>query len=222
MDTPSLRRRLLDTIRKDRTDQGDRPKDDDRSSRSRSSSRVRLFKHSPSQQDEKAQNALSTTDINGSSSNVALDDNKAEQLGGQSGAKPAAADRDMNNDMWKIAEEELRRDPQKREILEKYDHILEAHFKSKLEPIGSLERRQQFLGFRNSELASLSPAGTDTKLSRCSNKAKSLVKGTVSTIVASKDIITSATAACLPASIACTGVMVLLSVRLAPCKTIRD
>jgi len=44
--------------------------------------------------------------------------------------------------MWTIAEEKLRRDPQKCEKLEKYERILEDYFGSKLKPVGILERRE--------------------------------------------------------------------------------
>src|ERR1700710_2598110 len=65
------------------------------------------------------------------------------------GAK-TVADLPKDDDMWAIAEETLRRDPQKREKLEKYDNILEGHFKSVLMPIGTAQRRGQFLGFLKS------------------------------------------------------------------------
>lgn len=129
------------------------------------------------------------------------------------GARTTAADLRKDGDMWAIAEEKLREDPQKREKLEKYDEILKDHFKSVLKPIGTAQRRGQFLGFLNSEIEHLSKA-SETQLGRCRNKAKPFLKAAIDCVIATKDIITAAATPCLPASVACAGVAVLLSVGL--------
>ncbi|KIW24505.1 hypothetical protein, variant [Cladophialophora immunda] len=113
-----------------------------------------------------------------------------------------------DKDMWARAEEELRRDAQKREKMEKYDRILEDYFASKLKPIGTLERREQFLGFLSLEIEKLNRADSEILPT---NKAKRFFRSAVESIIASKGIITAATAPCLPASVACAGVVVLLS-----------
>ena len=129
-------------------------------------------------------------------------------------ARATAADLPKDDDMWAIAEEKLRGDPKKREKLEKYDDILEVHFKSVLKPIGTAQRRGQFLGFLNSEIENLSSKESKTQLGRCRNKAKRFLEAAVNCVIATKGIITAAAAPCLPASVACAGVAVLLSVRL--------
>jgi hypothetical protein len=117
-----------------------------------------------------------------------------------------------DNDMWTIAEMKLRADPQKRKKLEEYDSILENHFGSKLKDLGTLERRKQFLELLNSEIHILNNINSDSQLSGCSRKAKRCFKSAVGCVVASKSIITTAASPCLPAAVACAGVMVLLSV----------
>ncbi|KAH6716446.1 hypothetical protein BKA61DRAFT_548460, partial [Leptodontidium sp. MPI-SDFR-AT-0119] len=117
--------------------------------------------------------------------------------------------------MWTIADEKLRKDPQKCKKLEEYDRILERHFDVKLEPVGTLKRREQFLDFFSLEIEGLKKSETEelntTRLSKCSNKAKRFFKSAADCIIASKDIITAAATPCLPASVACAGVAVLLS-----------
>jgi hypothetical protein len=120
--------------------------------------------------------------------------------------------------LWATADKRLREDPQKRKKLEEYDRILEAHFGAKLETIGTPERREQFRGFLDSEVKKLNDANdadSDPRLRKCSNKAKRFFKSAVACVIASKDIIAPATAACLPAAVACTGVVVILSVSFA-------
>lgn len=194
--------------------QDDQTEGDGHSSSSRSYSRLLRSRMSPGLKVKEAENPLSATGTNSANSNVALDDSTTIQLVIRTDSIITAVGPNIDNDMWKIAEEELRQDPKKCGILEEYDRILEAHFGSKLEPVGSLERRQQFLGFLNSELKKINAADSAARLRKCSNKSKRFFKSAVACIVASKDIIAPATSACLPASVACTGVVVLLSVSL--------
>lgn len=179
--------------------------------RLRSSSRLFRRDKSPNPENENQKNAQLTTGSNSATLEVALDDSEDAWLG----VKTATADPTKDNDMWAIAEEKLRKDPRKREKLEKYDGILEAHFGAKLKPIGTPERREQFLEFLNSEIEQLnSTTNSGTRLGRCSNKAKRFLRTAVDSIIATKGIITAATTPCLPASVACAGVTVLLSVSL--------
>lgn len=128
------------------------------------------------------------------------------------GVNTATADPTNDFDMWAIAERELREDPQKREKLDRYDKILEDHFKSKLEPIGTPKRREQFREFFESEVKNLTSIDSETRLQGCKNKAKRFLKAAVDCVLATRDIIAAASAPCLPASVACAGVTFLLSV----------
>ena len=128
------------------------------------------------------------------------------------GARATVADLPKDDDMWAIAEEKLRGDPQKREKLEKYDDILKDHFGLVLKPIGTAQRRGQFLGFLNSEIEHLRSKESETQLGRCRNKYKRFFKAAVGCVIDTKDVITAAATPCLPASVACAGVAVLLSV----------
>jgi hypothetical protein len=218
-DIARRRRRNPLNIFKDRVGRGSQPHQFRASSHPRSTSRLSHRGKSPDRKNEKAENAQFTTSAHTSAapSEAKLDDNKDVQPStktAQPGAKTAAAGLNKDNDIWTIAEEKLRRDPQKCEKLEKYDRILEKYFGFKLKPIGTLERREQFLGFLGSEIEKLNKTDSETGLKGCSNKAKRFFKSAVGCIIASKDIITAAATPCLPASAACAGVTVLLSVGL--------
>jgi hypothetical protein len=65
-------------------------------------------------------------------------------------------------DMCAMADNQLRDDPQKRETMQKYDRLLETQLPpgSKLEPIGTDERRKQALDFFNSEIERLNAIDT--------------------------------------------------------------
>ena len=116
-------------------------------------------------------------------------------------------------DLWTTAEEKLRKDSLKCDKLEKYDRILEEHFGAELKPVGTLERRKQFLEFLNSKASQLNAAKEDhSRLDRCSRKAKRFFRKAVECVVATKDIVNIATQPCLPAAAACAGVTFLLSV----------
>jgi len=190
-------------------------------SHSRSTSRLSHHGKSPDRKNEKAENAQFTTDAHPSAAPVEAKPNDRQDAQPctqtpQPGTETATAGSNKDNDMWTIAEEELRKDPQKREKLEQYDRILEDYFGSKLKPVGTLERREQFLGFLSSEIEKLDTTDCETRLRKCSNKAKRFFKSARGCILASKDIIAAAATPCLPASVACAGVTVLLSVSLRP------
>ena len=190
-DTTSRRRRLLENFFKPRANQGDQHERDGDSPRSRSSSSLLRFRKSPDPKIGEAKDA---------------------QPAIKTGAKIPAAGPTRDNDMWKIAEDKLRQDAQKRGILEQYDRILEEYFKSKLEPVGTLERREQFLGFLNSKIEQLDDKNSETQLKKYSIEARRLFKTAFDRVIATKDIINGAAGPCLPASVACAGVMFLLLV----------
>jgi len=174
-----------------------------RFSRSRSSSRVPRPGKSPDPKNEEANNTQLIICANSAPPGFTPDGNKAVDLSN-------------DNDMWTIAEKKLRQDPQKRKKLEKYDSILADHYGLNLKDVGTLERREQFLELLNSEIPKLDniDSDSDSRLSRCSRKAKRCFKSAVGCVIASKGIITAATTPCLPAAVACAGVVVLLSVSL--------
>lgn len=185
--------------------------------RFKTSSRLLRRGKSPNPENENQKNAQITTEANTATLEVAPVDSKDIW----SGAKTVTVDPIKDNDMWAIAEEKLRKDPRKREKLDKYNGILEAYFKTKLQPVGTPERREQFLEFLNSEIEQLNSAtNSGTRLGRCSNKAKRFLRNAADSIIATKGIITAATTPCLPASVACAGVTVLLSVSLQPCRSV--
>jgi hypothetical protein len=215
-DTTSRGRRLLQTLLKAQSDHGHQPGRNDATLRCRSSSRLLPTRKSPNSKIEETETARFTIGANDATLNITSYDAKAGPLGLMPDERLVATVPIMEYDMWKKAEEELRLEPRKRDILENYDRILEAHFESKLEPLGSLARQEQFLGFLNSELKRLVATDSNTRLSRCSNKAKRLFKSALMAIFTAKDIIVPATRMCLPASVACTGMVVLLSVSLPP------
>jgi hypothetical protein len=170
-----------------------------RFSRSRSSSRLPRSGKSPDPKNEEANNTQLITGANAATPGVTPEGNKAVDLSN-------------DNDMWTVAQKKLRQDPQKCKKLEKYDRILADHFGAELKGVGTLERQEQFLELLNSEVPKLD--NSDSRLSRCSRKAKRCFKSAVGCVIASKDIITAATTPCLPAAAACAGVVVLLSVGL--------
>lgn len=181
------------------------------SSRFGRSSRLLRRSKSPNTENENQKIAQLTTGANAATFEITPDDSNDAWLG----AKTATVDPTKDNDMWAIAAEKLRKDPRKREKLDKYNGILEARFKTKLKPIGTLERREQFLEFLNSEIEHLNnTTKSETRLGRCSNKAKRFLRTAADSIIATKSVITAATTPCLPASVACAGVTVLLSVSL--------
>ena len=122
------------------------------------------------------------------------------------GQKPNvdAADLAQEDDMWKIAEAQLRRDDKKKQLLDAYDTILKSKLEKGLEPAGTRERRKQISAFIESE----SKRYQDTsKLGTFS----SVLKKAADCILKAEKVISTAAQPCLPASIACAGVMLILS-----------
>jgi hypothetical protein len=189
-------------------------------SASRSTSRQADRGKSPDRTISKAENAQVTAGAptqSAAAPEATRDDQKDDRprakTTSQPGAKTtAAAGANTDVDMWAIAEAKLRQDAQKRKKLEQYDRILADYFGAELKPAGSRERREQLLGFLGAEIDKLNQPESETRLSRCSNKAKRFFQSAVRCVMASKDVITAAATPCLPAAVACAGVTVLLSV----------
>jgi hypothetical protein len=116
-----------------------------------------------------------------------------------------AADSAEENDMWKIAEDQLRQDEKQTELLDAYYDILKSKLKKDLNPAGPPERQKQISAFIVSE----SKGFHDT--SKLGKFASVLKKG-ADCILKAEAVISAASQPCLPASVACAGVMLVLSV----------
>lgn len=116
----------------------------------------------------------------------------------------AKADNTQEDDMWTIAEAQLRRDKKANKILDAYTEIL----KSKLKDIDSpsiLERQRQISAFIESE----SKKFQDTRTRGiCSN----VLKKASECVIKAQKVISAASQPFLPASVACAGVILVLSV----------
>jgi len=184
--------------------------------RSRSSSRSSRHKKSPDakdstkvdtiQSDSSHQVSTSTqvtpSKVNSGSSDPNLPTHKAT-------TKP-----DNTDDIWALADQHLRKDPNKKQTLEKYDEILKQELGSALEPPGSEERKKQILKYLQSKTSQLDNPENETRLERFGTGAKSFFRSAVDCVIAAKDVINAAAAPCLPASVACAGVTFLLTVCL--------
>ncbi|KAH6714372.1 hypothetical protein BKA61DRAFT_517572, partial [Leptodontidium sp. MPI-SDFR-AT-0119] len=121
------------------------------------------------------------------------------------GLKPNtdAADSAQEDNMWKIAEDQLRHDKKENELLDAYYDIL----KSKLNDFDSSntsERQKQISAFIESESKIFEDA------SKLGPFASVLKKG-AGCILKAEKVISAAAQPCLPASVACAGVMLVLS-----------
>lgn len=114
-------------------------------------------------------------------------------------------DLDAADNMWTIAEVRLRQDKQKNKLLDRYYDILKSKLKEDLEPAGTLERRKQITAFIESE----SKHFHDTSKS---GEFASVFKKAADCILKAEKVISAAVQPCLPASIACAGMMLVLSV----------
>jgi hypothetical protein len=83
-------------------------------------------------------------------------DCSVDMIASQSGSKRTPVD------MWAMADDKLRDDPKKREMIQKYDHLLGKKLPagSNLEPIGTDERRKQAFDFFASEIQRLNAIDT--------------------------------------------------------------
>jgi hypothetical protein len=188
-------------------------------SRSSSSSRLSRRGKSPDPKNEKAENAQFTASANAVNPEIKPDDNedarpdatkepfpqvKQDQKNKDTNLEPKT-DATEDDDMWKIAEDQLREDQNKRKLLDAYYDILRSKSGAKLEPAGTPKRKEQICTFIVSESKRLPDS---SKLGRFGDVFQHASKY----VIAAKDVITTAAAPCLPASIACAGVMLILSV----------
>jgi hypothetical protein len=115
-----------------------------------------------------------------------------------------ATDSAQEDDMWKIAEAQLRQDEKMNELLDAYYEILKSKLKD-LDSLSTPERQKQISAFIESEAESFQDASKlGTFASVLEKAAKCILKA--------ENIISAAAQPCLPASIACAGVMLVLSV----------
>jgi hypothetical protein len=119
-------------------------------------------------------------------------------------------------DFWAIAETELLKDPRKSEKLKQYNLVLKTQLGSELEPSGTPERRKQILDFLEKEVERLNSTESQTRLRNFKRKTSRFFNRAIRFVVGTHDIIKEATSHCLPASVACVGVVVLLSVSTLP------
>lgn len=115
------------------------------------------------------------------------------------------ADSAQEDDMWKIAEAQLRRDEEKKQLLDAYYEILKSKLKNDLEPSGTRGRQKQISAFIISESNSFH--GTN-KLGTFGT----VLKKAADCVLKVEKVISTAAQPCLPASIACAGMMLVLSV----------
>jgi len=116
-----------------------------------------------------------------------------------------AAGSAQENNMWKIAEAQLRLDKDQAKLLDAYYDILKSKLKKDLNPAGSPERQKQISAFIESQYEGFH----DT--SKLGNFASVLKKG-ADCILKAQSVISAASQPCLPASVVCAGVMLVLSV----------
>jgi hypothetical protein len=119
-------------------------------------------------------------------------------------------------DFWALAKERLRQDTDKREIIDKFDLILKKpeNIGSALEHPGTGARRKQIDAFFKSKTKKLESAEDEDRLSQCKKSAKRFFRTAIECVTATQGIINHASAPCLPASVACAGVTLLLTVGL--------
>jgi hypothetical protein len=141
---------------------------------------------------------------------------KAQDGGPKEDGDKAAGSAMELPDFWALANKKLRVDSSKRKIMEKFDSILEEpeNIGSALEPPGTKSRQQRIDAYITSKIKNLESAEDQNRLSQCKENAKSFFRIAVKCVKATQGLISAATAPCLPASVACAGVTVLLTASL--------
>ncbi|RDL30832.1 Uncharacterized protein BP5553_10177 [Venustampulla echinocandica] len=135
----------------------------------------------------------------------AATDGSQDQENQNIGLKPNtdAADSAQEDNMWKIAEAQLRRDQKKNKLLDAYYDILKSKLKD-LDSSNTSEKQKQISAFIESQSKTIQDAN---KL----GKFTSVLKKAADYILKAEKVISTAAQPCLPASIACAGVMLVLS-----------
>ncbi|KAI9661218.1 MAG: hypothetical protein M1821_009545 [Bathelium mastoideum] len=121
--------------------------------------------------------------------------------------RPTVQEADNGDDMWAKADKKLREDPEKREKLEKYDRILMSHLGCSVGRRSTADTRR-VLAFLEAGVKDLQK-DADTGLQRCTEKAKHCFQSLLECVIKLKNLINIAAHSCLPAALACAGVMVL-------------
>lgn len=133
-----------------------------------------------------------------------IDISQGQKNGNNPETNKGVTDLAQGSDMWKNAEAQLRRDEKKGRLLDAYYDILKFKLKD-LKPAGTTERQKQISTFIVSEYGSFD----DTK--KLGGFAE-ILKSAANRILKAERVISAAAQPCLPASIACAGVMLVLSV----------
>jgi hypothetical protein len=135
---------------------------------------------------------------------------------GNVGIDKAAAPTKEPEDFWALAEKQLRhlKGSHKSEMMKKFDSVLEKHIGSALEPPRTKARREQIIAFIQPKSEKLENAEDQNRLSQCKENAKGFFRTAVKFVTKTQGIINAAAAPCLPASVACAGVTLLLTVSL--------
>jgi hypothetical protein len=120
-------------------------------------------------------------------------------------------------DFWALADEQLRQPGSDgAKIMKKFDLILEKpeNLGSTLEPPGTDARKEQISAFLQSRIKKLKEPQDQSRWSQCGKDAKTFFKKAVGFVIATQGIMNAAAAPCLPASVACAGVTLILTVKL--------
>ncbi|PMD35782.1 hypothetical protein L207DRAFT_601605 [Hyaloscypha variabilis F] len=135
---------------------------------------------------------------------------------GNVGIDKAAAPTKEPEDFWALAEKQLRHHEglHKREMMKKFDRCLEKNIGSALEPPRTKARREQIIAFIQPKSEKLENAEDQNRLSQCKENAKGFFRIAVKFVTKTQGIINAAAAPCLPASVACAGVTLLLTMCL--------
>ncbi|OCK75793.1 hypothetical protein K432DRAFT_161465, partial [Lepidopterella palustris CBS 459.81] len=135
---------------------------------------------------------------------------------GNVGIDKAAAPTKEPEDFWALAEKQLRHDEgsHKSEMMKRFDSILKKNIGSALEPPRTKARREQINAFIKSKSKNLENAEDQNRLSQCKEEAKNFFMTAVQFMIKTQGIINAAAAPCLPASVACAGVTLLLTICL--------
>lgn len=129
---------------------------------------------------------------------------KVDNASASAGANTQLTNSVQEDDMWKSAEAELRQDKKMNKLIDAYYEIMDAKLKN-LNSVSTPERQKQISDFIESESQTLQDANK-------SGTFASVLKKAATYILKAEKIISSAAEPCLPASIACAGVMLVLSV----------
>ena len=122
-----------------------------------------------------------------------------------------AAPMDGTN-IWMKAEERLKQDKKKREILDAYQKILKAEFGAKFNPSDSTGRQKQLCQLLETKVQDLKEHKLAVRLGGHTLDVEKQLNSVFKSILIAKDLINTAAYASPPAAMACAGVAVILTV----------